>query len=49
MLENSKFNIPLEEFARLTGRSLSTFKRDFKKKSHHSPKMVADSKTLGRS
>ena len=29
--ENFIFNIPLPEFARLTGRSLSTFKRDFQK------------------
>jgi len=28
--KNFMFNIPLAEFARLTGRSLSTFKRDFK-------------------
>jgi AraC-like DNA-binding protein len=28
---NFMFNIPLSEFARLTGRSLSTFKRDFRK------------------
>ncbi|MBN9380497.1 MAG: helix-turn-helix transcriptional regulator [Chitinophagaceae bacterium] len=30
MNENFTYNIPLSEFARLTGRSLSTFKRDFK-------------------
>lgn len=30
MLENFKFNLSLGEMARLTGRSLSTFKRDFK-------------------
>lgn len=29
--KNFIFNIPLNEFARLTGRSLSTFKRDFQK------------------
>lgn len=28
--KNFTFNIPLKDFARLTGRSLSTFKRDFK-------------------
>ncbi|MDR1121017.1 MAG: AraC family transcriptional regulator, partial [Dysgonamonadaceae bacterium] len=28
---NFMFNIPISEFARLTGRSLSTFKRDFRK------------------
>ena len=31
MNQNFHFNIPLERFAYLTGRSLSTFKRDFKK------------------
>lgn len=29
MLKNFTFNVPLKEFAKLTGRSLSTFKRDF--------------------
>lgn len=31
MQRNFKFNVPLERFAYLTGRSLSTFKRDFEK------------------
>ena len=31
MNRNFVHNIPLEQFAKLTGRSLSTFKRDFKK------------------
>jgi AraC-like DNA-binding protein len=31
MLSNFHFNIPIEKFARLTGRSLATFKRDFQK------------------
>ncbi len=31
MKENFRFNVPLERFAYLTGRSLSTFKRDFEK------------------
>lgn len=31
MLSNFHFNIPVEEFARLTGRSLAGFKRDFQK------------------
>jgi AraC-like DNA-binding protein len=30
MAKNFIYNIPVKEFARLTGRSLSTFKRDFK-------------------
>ncbi|MCJ8208817.1 AraC family transcriptional regulator [Mucilaginibacter sp. RS28] len=31
MLSNFHFNIPLDEFARMTGRSLAAFKRDFRK------------------
>ena len=31
MLSNYHFNIPIEKFARLTGRSLAGFKRDFQK------------------
>ncbi len=31
MNEHYKFNVPLKQFAKLTGRSLATFKRDFKK------------------
>lgn len=31
MLSNFHFNIPVEKFARLTGRSLAGFKRDFQK------------------
>lgn len=31
MNQNYSFNIPIAQFARLTGRSLATFKRDFKK------------------
>jgi AraC-like DNA-binding protein len=31
MLSNFRYNLSLEEFARLTGRSISTFKRDFEK------------------
>lgn len=30
MIRNYKFNVPIERFAYLTGRSLSAFKRDFK-------------------
>jgi len=33
MERNYMFNMPLENFGRLTGRSLTTFKRDFKKAS----------------
>lgn len=46
MLENFKFNIPLEELARLTGRSLSTFKRDFIKKFNTTPQRWLTSKRL---
>jgi AraC-like DNA-binding protein len=35
--QNFSFNIPIAEFARLTGRSLSTFKRDFKKTFNDTP------------
>lgn len=31
MLNNFRFNIPVQQFAQLTGRSLAGFKRDFKK------------------
>jgi len=37
MQKNFLFNIPLTEFARLTGRSLSTFKRDFAKTFENPP------------
>ncbi|WP_372776348.1 helix-turn-helix domain-containing protein [Mangrovibacterium sp.] len=46
MLENFKFNIPLSEMARLTGRSLSTFKRDFKKKFDTTPQRWLTAKRL---
>lgn len=31
MLSNFQFNVPIEHFAKLTGRSLASFKRDFQK------------------
>ncbi len=37
MNRNFRFNISLERFAFLTGRSLSSFKRDFEKTFHESP------------
>ncbi len=37
MLRNFEYNIPMKEFARLTGRSISTFKRDFQKTFNDSP------------
>ena len=41
-----QFNIPLAEFARLTGRSLSTFQRDFKKLFDASPEKWLKDKRL---
>ena len=38
MLNNFQFNVPLEKFAILTGRSLAGFKRDFKKTFNLSPR-----------
>ncbi|MCJ7936142.1 MAG: AraC family transcriptional regulator [Chryseobacterium sp.] len=38
MNKNFMFNVPVETFARLTGRSLSGFKRDFKRIFHGTPK-----------
>lgn len=38
MLNNYHFNIPVEKFARLTGRSLAGFKRDFQKTFDTSPR-----------
>ncbi|MGE8526743.1 helix-turn-helix domain-containing protein [Chryseobacterium rhizosphaerae] len=37
MQKNDKFNVNLERFAFLTGRSLSAFKRDFKKIFNETP------------
>lgn len=37
MIRNYKFNVSMERFAYLTGRSLSAFKRDFKKTFHETP------------
>jgi AraC-like DNA-binding protein len=38
MLSNFRFNVPLEKFAQLTGRSLAAFKRDFKTAFNTSPR-----------
>jgi AraC family transcriptional regulator, exoenzyme S synthesis regulatory protein ExsA len=52
MLKNYLFNIPIIEFARLSGRSLSTFKRDFAKTFGETPerwlkqKRLAEAKNL---
>jgi AraC-like DNA-binding protein len=37
MVKNFKFNVSMERFAYLTGRSLATFKRDFEKLFHTTP------------
>lgn len=46
MEKNYVFNIPLEKFSHLTGRSLTTFKRDFKKAFHTSPQRWLTQKRL---
>jgi hypothetical protein len=45
MEKNFMFNMPLEKFGYLTGRSLTTFKRDFISLQFHTAK-VADKKRL---
>ncbi len=46
MEKNYMFNIPLEKFSYLTGRSLTTFKRDFKKVFHATPQRWLTQKRL---
>lgn len=46
MEANYMFNIPLAKFSYLTGRSLTTFKRDFKKAFHLSPQRWLTQKRL---
>lgn len=46
MNQNFMFNVPLESFAKLTGRSLSGFKRDFKKSFQTTPKQWLREKRL---
>jgi AraC-like DNA-binding protein len=38
MMNNFHYNLPIEKFAQLTGRSLTAFKRDFQKKFEMSPR-----------
>lgn len=38
MVQNYKFNVPIEKFAMLTGRSIAAFKRDFKATFNQSPR-----------
>ncbi|SHL29355.1 AraC family transcriptional regulator [Chryseobacterium contaminans] len=44
---NFMFNLPLEKFGYLTGRSLTTFKRDFSKIFNLTPPAMADKKATG--
>lgn len=46
MLSNFHFNIPVEKFAQLTGRSLAGFKRDFQKTFSMSPRQWLQEKRL---
>lgn len=46
MEKNYMFNMPLERFAYLTGRSLTTFKRDFGKAFHTTPQKWLTEKRL---
>jgi len=46
MLSNFHFNVPVEKFAQLTGRSLAGFKRDFRKAFGMSPRQWLQEKRL---
>lgn len=46
MNQNFTYNVPLSKFARLTGRSLATFKRDFKKLFELAPEKWLQQKRL---
>jgi len=46
MEKNFMFNLPLEKFGYMTGRSLSTFKRDFNKAFHTTPQRWLTKKRL---
>ena len=46
MLRNFHFNVPVEKFAQLTGRSLAGFKRDFQKTFSMSPRQWLQEKRL---
>lgn len=46
MLSNFHFNVPVEKFARLTGRSLAGFKRDFQKTFGMAPRQWLQEKRL---
>jgi len=46
MLANFHFNVPVEKFAQLTGRSLAGFKRDFQKTFNDSPRQWLQERRL---
>ncbi|MDF2515475.1 MAG: DNA-binding protein [Sphingobacterium sp.] len=46
MNNNYMFNVPIESFAKLTGRSISAFKRDFAELFHCSPKLWLKNRRL---
>jgi AraC-like DNA-binding protein len=46
MLQNFHYNVPVEDFAKLTGRSLSAFKRDFGQAFQNSPRRWLQEKRL---
>jgi AraC-like DNA-binding protein len=46
MNQNYMFNVPAAQFAKLTGRSLASFKRDFEKVFHTSPGQWLQQKRL---
>jgi AraC-like DNA-binding protein len=46
MLQNFHYNVPIENFAKLTGRSLAGFKRDFEKIFQTSPRKWLQEKRL---
>src|SRR5882724_1030378 len=46
MLQNFHYNVPIENFAKLTGRSLAGFKRDFEKVFQTSPRKWLQEKRL---
>ena len=46
MLSNYHFNVPVERFAQLTGRSLAGFKRDFQKMFGLAPRQWLQEKRL---
>jgi AraC family transcriptional regulator, exoenzyme S synthesis regulatory protein ExsA len=48
MLQNFHYNVPVEKFAKLTGRSLASFKRDFEKIFQSSPRKWLQEKRLGK-